>query len=53
MLPSKIYDIEVDVGLVSVVIGMHGFGTVRTKSLVLTTAPIVVLNVIVYIPTSA
>ena len=48
------YDTEVDVGLVSVVIGMHGgVVTVRTKSLVLTTVPIVVLNVIVYIPTSA
>ena len=52
-MSSRVYDTLVVVGVVSEVIGTHGSGTVKTKSLVLTAAPIVILNWIVYIPMSA
>ena len=52
LVSSIVYDTEVVVGIVSDVIGTHGSGTVRIKSLVCTIVPIVVLNWIVYVPTS-
>ena len=53
LVPSNVYDMGVCVATVTESMGMHGSGTVKIKSLSLYAAPTVILNVIVYVSTSA